>query len=129
MYAASPEHPTGEAPAQKVARLLSALEDLISQESLAIRSGDFPCVLRTQQRVAPLVECLIGLAASAGDAARARIAAIVDQRRRSDDWLATALAKGRDELRQMQRSRRQLAKIRPVYGGAAGGGQQLRALG
>jgi hypothetical protein len=118
-----------ETPAQKVARLLGALEDLTCQEALLLRAGDYPGVVQTQQRIAPLVECLVGLAAAAGNSIRARIAAVVDQRRHSEEWLAAALARGREEVRQIRANQRRIAQVRPVYVGAAAGGRQLSAQG
>ena len=119
-----------ETPAQRIARLVIALEDLTRQESLQFRSGDYGGVLRTQLRAAPLVECLAGLgAAAAGEASRVRVASVVEQRRQSEEWLSAALARSRDELRQMQSNQRRLSQVRPAYAGPVGGGQQLRALG
>ena len=120
---------TVETPAQTVARLLTALEDLVDQETVLLHSGNYQGVLRTQQRAAPLVECLAGLGAAAGDAARDRIASVVNQRRASENWLAGALARGRDELRQLRIDQRRLGQVRPAYGGATSGGRQLSARG
>lgn len=118
-----------ESPAHAVARLLTALEDLTGQETVLLRSGDVAGALRTQARAAPLVESLAGFAAAAGAEARARIAAIVDHRRESENWLATALARERDELQRLRISQRRLVQFRPAYGSATIGGQQLSALG
>ncbi|MBC7368211.1 MAG: hypothetical protein H7343_15595, partial [Undibacterium sp.] len=52
-------------PAHTCARLLAALEDLVSQEASLLRAADFAGVLATQERAAPIVERLAALAPAA----------------------------------------------------------------
>jgi hypothetical protein len=118
-----------ETPPQKVARLLTALEDLSRQEALQVRSGDYQGAVQTQRRIDPLVGCLAELGAAAGLTTRTRVASVIELRRSSEDRLATALARGREELRQMRTNHRRLSQLRPAYGTVPSGGRQLSARG
>ena len=118
-----------ETRAQTVDRLLTAFEDLAAQETLLLRAEDYPAVLSVQQRVAPLVDRLTALGGAAGVGGRERIAAVCARRRQSEAWLAAALVRRRDELRQTRTTERRLALVRPAYGAAASGGQRLQARG
>ena len=102
--------------AQPFARLLSALEDLIAQEAVLLRAADYAGVLATQQRSAPLVDRLVGLAAHADTAVRTRIAAIITRRTAGMVWLAEDIERTRVELSEMQASQHRAARIAPVYG-------------
>lgn len=118
-----------ELPVHTLARLLTALEDLTSQETLLLRSGDYAGMLRIQGRVAPLVEAVADLAAVAGDSSRVRVAVVIGQRMRSVDRLADRLTHASAELNQVRTHQLRLAQIRPVYGGAESAGPRLSALG
>jgi hypothetical protein len=63
-----------ETPAQRCARIVSALEDLVNQEAAALRAGDFDAVNEIQDRAAPLVEFL-ALHATEGDTPQLRACA------------------------------------------------------
>jgi hypothetical protein len=116
------------APAETCARLLAALEDLVAQEAVQLRAADFPGVLATQERAAPLIGRLAALATTADAAVRVRIAGVLALRSRSLDWLGAEMARVRDELSAMQVSRRRVAQIAPVYG-ARGPAVHFRAEG
>ncbi len=102
--------------AQTFTRLLTALEDLITQEGVLLRAADFPGVLATQQRCAPLVDRLVGLATHADTAVRTRIAAIITRRAEGMELLAEEIARTRVELSEMQASQHRAARLAPVYG-------------
>ncbi len=112
-------------PAQTCARLLAALEDLVSQEAVLLRAADFSGVLATQERAAPLVERLAALATTADAAVRTRVAAVIALRSRSLEWLAGEMERVRSELAGMEASERQVARVAPVYMSHAGPRQRL----
>lgn len=118
-----------ETPVHRLERLVSALEDLTSQESLLLRAGDFAGVVRTQGRAAPLVEAVAGLSTVAGVSVRARVAEIVARRKRGEELLAGTLAHTSAALKQLQTNQQRLAQIRPVYGTTESRGQRLRMVG
>ena len=103
-------------PAETCARLLGALEDLAAQEALLLRGADFPGVLATQERAAPLVERLAALAGTGDAAVRLRVSAVLTLRSSSLDWLGAEMTRVRAELQSMQVSRRRIAQIAPAYG-------------
>ncbi len=112
--------------AHTCARLLTALEDLVSQEAVLLRAADYSGVLATQERAAPLVERLAALATTADAAVRMRVAAVTALRSRSLEWLAGEMARVRTELSEMAASERQVARVAPVYMSNASPRQRLR---
>ncbi len=102
--------------AQTFPRLLTALEDLISQEEVLLRAADYLGVLATQERAAPLVDRLAGLAMHADLATRSRITALVARRTEGLELLAAEIERTRVELSEMQASQHRAARIAPVYG-------------
>jgi hypothetical protein len=102
-------------PAATCARLLAALEDLVSQEAVLLRAADYPGVLAAQERAAPLVERLAALAATADAAVRTRVAAVLALRSASLDWLAGEMDRVRGELAAMESSERRVAQVAPAY--------------
>ena len=121
-----------ETPAQTCVRLLTALEDLAVQESAALEARDFATAVTIQTRAAPLVAHLAahGPAIAEKDAAfRARVAALQARRLRSGEWLATQVARAREELVQMQASQRRVARIAPAYGQVGRKSRQLSLVG
>jgi hypothetical protein len=119
-----------ETPAQRCARIVSALEDLVNQEAAALRAGDFDAVNEIQDRAAPLVEFL-ALHATEGDTPqlRQRIGTLETQRQRSADELDAGIARLRDEMQRTTVARRRVAQIAPVYGRPSAPRPQLRAVG
>lgn len=110
-----------ETTAQTCSRLLTALEDLAAQEAAALDARDFPAAVAIQGRAAPLVEHLAAHGPPVADkdpAFRARVAAFHAHRLQMGEWLATQVARAREELREMDSSRRRVAQIAPVYGRA-----------
>ena len=118
-----------ETPAHRLHRWISALEDLVGRETLLLRGGDPRAAREVQDRIGALIGELAGQAAAADVPARARIAAIVAQRRASEVWLQSALEQGRAELRRVEADRRRLVRMRPAYASRETGGLQFSAVG
>lgn len=112
-------------PRQRTARLVDAIEDLVAQEALALRAGEFTLAREFTARVAPL---LADLAAS--DGARTvllgdpdlqnRIRGVHALRRDSSAWLEAEMARVSGELQETSAARGRVARIAPVYGQPAG---------
>ena len=108
-----------ETPAQTCVRLLTALEDLATQEAAALEARDFATAVTIQTRAAPLVEHLAAHGPAIADkdpAFRSRVAAFHARRQQSGEWLATQVARAKEELLRMQAGQRRVARIAPVYG-------------
>ncbi|HVS51297.1 MAG TPA: hypothetical protein VHD62_02985 [Opitutaceae bacterium] len=106
-----------ETPAQMCARLIAALEDLAGQEAAALDARDFRGAVTVQDRAAPLVELLCAHADDVADEAlRARIAALIERRNRTGEWLAEQIARVREQLRETQVAQRRVAQVAPAYG-------------
>lgn len=118
-----------ESPAQRCARVLTALEDLVAQEAAALAQRDFNAVLALQDRTAPLVEFLSRAAASDVAELGPRFRALQEQRRQTSDRLAADIDSARAELQQTQVAQRRVAKIAPAYGQPAPVRRQLQAVG
>lgn len=110
-----------ETAAQRCARIIAALEDLIAQESAALHGRDFSAIDALQERTAPLVDFLAEHreVAQTDDALRNRIASLHARRQRNAEWLEAELGRTRAELNQTQVARRRAAQIAPVYGRSA----------
>lgn len=105
-----------EAPRQKFNRLLSSLEELVSQETATTRAGDYAAVNEIQHRAEPLVETLASLGPEAADAAaRARVAGLLARRQHNIDFIESQLATAREELLAVQESTSRVARITPAY--------------
>ena len=103
-------------------RLLAALEDLVAQELASLRAGDLVAVGSLQARLGAVVEKLCELAGGRLEPDfRPRLAAVLAQRRESQDLLARRIAANRDEWTGLAASRSRLGRLAPAYrrGGAA----------
>jgi len=120
-----------QTPAQRSARILSALEDLVAQEAAVLHARDFVAAAELAERAAPLIEFLTSDAGSAGldSQLRRRIAALQERRRESEHWLAAQIALTREELRQTVVSQRRVACVAPVYGQGGARRPQLSLVG
>lgn len=107
-----------ETPAQRCARIVGALEDLVSQEALALENGDIAAVLDLQDRTAPLVEFLttVPLSHATAPGIRGRIAALQERRAQTEARLRVELDRARAELQETVLGQRRAAQIAPVYG-------------
>lgn len=98
-------------------RLLNALDDLVWQEAVTVKSGDYQAVRSIQLRAEPLVNALAALGPDRADKnARAKIANLLARRQHSIDFIESQLATARDELLALQESATRVAQIAPVYG-------------
>lgn len=107
-----------ETPGQRCARIVAALEDLVSQEAVALANDDLAMVLELQDRTAPLIEFLAtaGLAHATAPGMRGRIAALQERRALTAARLAVELDRTRAELQETLLGQRRAAQIAPVYG-------------
>jgi hypothetical protein len=120
-----------ETSAQTCARLVSALEDLMSQEAATLEARDFPAAIALQNRAAPLIEHLVTHEAEIVDRGlRQRILALIVRRNKTGEWLAEQVARTRQELDETQGAQRRVAQVAPAYGhGGAPVRRQLVAVG
>ena len=118
-----------ETSAQKSVRLVHALEDLVAQEAAALQSQDFTQVLAIQGRAAPVVQLLASLADDVPAGMRPRIKALLEQRQRSDAWLANEIEAVRVKLRETTETQRRLVRLAPAYRTVALGANRLSAVG
>lgn len=107
-----------ETPAQRCARIVMALEDLVSQEAMALANGDISMVVELQERTAPLIEFLAtaGLVHATAPGLRGRIAALQERRAETSARLAGEIDRTRSELQETLLGQRRAAQIAPVYG-------------
>lgn len=106
-----------ETAAQSCARLVTALEDLVAQETVALGNRDYAAASAIQDRAEPVVEWITAHASSMAPGLRERLAAIVDRRAANGVLLEHELGQARDGLQQIGATRRRMAKIAPAYGG------------
>lgn len=106
-----------QTPAQRCARLVTALEDLAAQEECALRAGDFAVVETLQERAGAVIGDLASRSvAMADESLRERLVAVSARRARSSEWLAGELSRLRADLAETKASRGRVAQIAPVYG-------------
>ena|SRR5688572_9313867 len=107
-----------ETSAQRCLRIVTALEDLVHQESASLAKRDWSGAEAVQTRAAPLVDFLAAnVPASAEDAAlRKRIAALQQRRAETSRSLGLQIAQAKSELQQAQVAKRRLAQFAPAYG-------------
>ncbi|MDP2137101.1 MAG: hypothetical protein Q8J74_04535 [Candidatus Didemnitutus sp.] len=107
-------------PLQTAHRLLTALEDLVSQEAVSLRSLELAEAVQIAERAAPLVDELCALAAIAEvGSLRPRVEELVVQRRQSAVLLDSHLARLQGELHRIDEARRRLSRVAPAYTGGA----------
>lgn len=100
-------------------RLLAALEELVSDEEFLVSSGDIDSALAVQDRAAPVVAVLCGMAGSPDCAAIApRVQALIERRARTCDRLSAERRRMAAELRGLSESRARLRRLGPAYGAA-----------
>lgn len=119
-----------ETPAQTCARIVTALEDLARQEAAALQARDFATAMLLQDRAAPLVEHLaMHEAEIVSSDLRFRVAAVHALRSQTGEWLAGQMDQTRQDLQQMDVSRRRVAQIAPAYGRGSARPTRLSAVG
>ncbi len=103
-------------PAQRCARLVSALEDLAAQEEASVRALDFAAVDAIQERASALIDALVAQSATLNPALRARLAAVRTRRAATSDGLEAEIGRTRESLRETGATQRRVAQIAPAYG-------------
>lgn len=105
-----------ETPLQKATRLLTALEELVMQETTLIRTMDFIEAVDVRERSGPLVEKLCALAAYPEVAGvRPRVAALLERWGRNHHFLDTQLVRLQGELNRVTEARGRLRHVVPAY--------------
>lgn len=105
-----------ETSAQRVARLITALEELITEEATTLRHGDYAAAATIAGRAQPVVDWIVNHASLLTPETRERLVAVQAERAANETLLADELARAREALRQVATSRRRVAQIAPVYG-------------
>jgi hypothetical protein len=106
-----------ETPLKTATRLLRALEDLVSRESVLLRSTNYLEAVTIQERAGPLFRELARLADQPGvSALKPRVDALVERRMESWHHIDANLARMQGELARINEARGRLARIAPVYG-------------
>lgn len=119
-----------ETSVQACSRIAAALEDLSRQEAAALQAQDFAAVAAIQDRAAPLVEHLAAHEQEiASEGLLARIAGVLALRNQTAEWLAAKIGQVREELSQMEASRRRVSRLAPAYGAGASRVSRLSAVG
>jgi len=105
-----------ETPLETARRLLRALDELVMQETLLIRTMDFVEAVEVQERAAPLVDRLCALAEY--ESVRAlgpELAILLDRRSQNYHFLDTQLQRLQGELDRVTIARGRLRKVAPAY--------------
>jgi len=107
-----------QGPFETAQRLLAALEELVMQETLLIRTMDFVEAVEVRERAAPLVSRLCALAEDASvTALRPRVAGLLDRSSQNHHFLDTQLQRLQGELERVSSARGRLRKVAPAYRG------------
>jgi len=107
-------------PAQACTRILSALEELVREEMVTLKSGDLSAMVDIQARIEPLVDFLMAQAEGALDAdVKSRITALHATRADTVTLLIAQMARNRTELLAISGRQRVIAQLAPAYGTAA----------
>jgi hypothetical protein len=105
-----------ETPFETAQRLLSALDELVMQETMLIRTMDFVEAVEVRERAAPLVIRLCGLAGDSDiTALRPRVDALLDRCSQNYHFLDTQLQRLQSELDRVNTARGRLRKVAPAY--------------
>ncbi len=107
-----------ETPLATATRLLTALEELVMQETLLIRTMDFVEAVGVQERATPLVEKLCALATDPTVAQLSgRVAGLLDRWSQSYHFLDSQLNRLQSELDRVNEARVRLRRVAPAYRG------------
>ncbi|HET7536696.1 MAG TPA: hypothetical protein VFJ90_09595, partial [Candidatus Didemnitutus sp.] len=108
-----------ETPLQTATRLLAAFEDLVEREATAMSEYDLAGALGVAERLGPIVDRLVSLAAEPEvGSLRPRVQALLARRRQTEQHIDTQLVRLRTELGQISRARVRISRVAPVYGRA-----------
>lgn len=97
-------------------RLLTALEELVMEETTLIRTMDFIEAVTVREQSGPLVEKLCALAGDAGVAGlRPRVMALLDRWGQNHHFLDQQLERLQGELNRVNEARGRLRRVVPAY--------------
>jgi hypothetical protein len=100
----------------RAGRILDALDELVGQESVLLRSLDLVEALQIAERCAPLVDEICQLATEpAGGEIQGRVAALLQKRQRNAALLETHVRRVQEEMRRIEDARRKLSRMAPAY--------------
>ena len=109
-----------ETPSETARRLLSALDELVMQETMLIRTMDFVEAVEVRERATPLVARLCTLAEDPTvQQLRPRVTALLDRCSQNFHFLDTQLQRLQGELDRISAARGRLRKVAPAYRGGA----------
>lgn len=110
-----------ETPLETAQRLFAALDELVMQETLLIRTMDFIEAVEVQERAAPVVEQLCALAQHGSVRPLwPQLAVLLDRRSQNYHFLDTQLKRLQGELDRVTTARGRLRKVAPAYGSLPG---------
>lgn len=119
-----------ETPAQRCARLVVALEDLVAREAASLACDDITTLMSLQQQADPLVSHLGRHGPAVVDEAlRSRIGALLARRQETADVLGRRIEETRGRLAELDASRRRVARVVPAYGQGGETSRRLCAVG
>jgi hypothetical protein len=104
-----------ETPAQRGARLTTALEELSRAVMASLAAGDFAEVVRLQERAAPLITHLAESGEAPNNVLRDRIAAWIAMNQRVSAQIAGELSRINRELAGIEAAQRRLVRLAPAY--------------
>jgi len=103
-------------PLETAQRLLTALEELVMQETVLIRTMDFVEAVEVRERAAPLVVRLCALAEDPiVTALRPRVTGLLDRYSQNHHFIDTQLQRLQVELDRVNAARSRLRKVAPAY--------------
>jgi hypothetical protein len=107
-----------ETPLQAAQRLLTALDELVMQETMLIRTMDFVEAVEVRERATPLVARLCTLAEDpAVQELRPRATALLNRCSQNYHFLDIQLQRLQGELDRISSARGRLRKVAPAYRG------------
>jgi hypothetical protein len=110
-----------ETPFHTANRLLTALEELVMEETTLIRTMDFIEAVTVREQTGALVEKLCSLAGDAAVAGlRPRVTALLDRWGQNHHFLDRQLERLQGELNRVTEARGRLRRMVPVYLGQSG---------
>lgn len=105
-----------ETPFATATRLLGALEELVTRETILIRTMDFVEAVQVREQAQPLVEKLCALAQEpAVQTLRPRIEALLERGGQNYHFLDGQLARLQEELNRVGEARGRLRHLAPAY--------------
>lgn len=110
-----------ETPFATAHRLLAALEELVAEETILLRAGDFAEAAQIRARTSAIVEKLCALAnAPQVDTLRPRLVTLLQHSQENADLLERELGNARLELEKCGHAQGRLRNVVPAYQAAYG---------